>query len=316
MQIARYKFIDNKIVESEEVVATEDWDKKADLVIIRYDNANEISDYLNKLSLPEDYIEHIIHRENDVVPKSEGKYFVEHFPVSQEDNIYKSDFITLLISEKLIVAIIPDHLNILQKNILSSRLLKYFANLRYYILYELISDVLTVTVSNVACVRKRLHKIEKEMITNPQNLTAEEVMDMRNDIAQFADIVEDQDISFDLLQHLFINKQDMGDSERVKQVISGYERLNKTIGRLEEKAESLRLHFMLVQQEQSTRKINVLTIIQAIFVPLTFIVGVYGMNFVNMPELQWHWGYFAIWGVFIAIVITLLYYFKKHGWFK
>ena len=316
MKIARYKFIDNKIVESEEVVATEDWDKKADLVIIRYDNAAEISDYLNKLNLPEDYIEHIIRRENDVVPKSEGRYFVEHFPVSQEDNIYKSDFITLFVSEKLIVVIIPDHLNILQKDILSSRLLKYFANLRYYILYKLISDVLTVTVSNIATVRKRLHKIEKEMITNPQNLTAEEVMDMRNDIAQFADIVEDQDISFDLLQHLFINKQDIGDIERVKQVISGYERLNKTIGRLEEKAESLRLHFMLVQQEQSTRKINVLTIIQAIFVPLAFIVGVYGMNFVYMPELQWHWGYFAIWGVFIAIVITLLYYFKKHGWFK
>jgi len=140
-------------------------------------------------------------------------------------------------------------------------------------------------------------------------------MDMRNDIAQFADIVEDQDISFDLLQHLFINKQDIADIERVKQVISGYERLNKTISRLEEKAESLRLHFMLVQQEQSTRKINVLTIIQAIFVPLTFLAGVYGMNFVNMPELQWPWAYFAVWGIFIALAAALLIYFKKHGWF-
>jgi magnesium transporter len=215
----------------------------------------------------------------------------------------------------LIVTILPEKIDILKNNSTSSRLSEYFSDLRYFILYKLISDVLTVTISNVALVRKRLHATEKELIINPHNLTAEEVMDMRNDIAQFADIVEDQDVSFNLLQNLFINKQDIADIERVKQVISGYERLNRTITRLEEKAESLRLHFMLVQQEQSTRKINVLTIIQAIFVPLTFLAGVYGMNFVNMPELQWPWAYFAVWGIFIALAAALLIYFKKHGWF-
>lgn len=57
-----------------------------------------------------------------------------------------------------------------------------------------------------------------------------------------------------------------------------------------------------------------LTIITTIFVPLTFIAGVYGMNFDNMPELHETWGYYAVWGVMIAIVIGLIIYFRKKRW--
>jgi len=59
---------------------------------------------------------------------------------------------------------------------------------------------------------------------------------------------------------------------------------------------------------------KVLTIIATIFIPLTFIVGVYGMNFVYMPELKWHWGYPTIWGVMIAIAGGLLWFFKRKKW--
>jgi magnesium transporter len=59
---------------------------------------------------------------------------------------------------------------------------------------------------------------------------------------------------------------------------------------------------------------KVLTIMASIFIPLTFIVGVYGMNFEYIPELQYRNGYFYVWGVMIAIFIGLLFYFKKKGW--
>ena len=49
---------------------------------------------------------------------------------------------------------------------------------------------------------------------------------------------------------------------------------------------------------------KVLTIIATIFMPLTFLAGVYGMNFKYMPELEWRWGYFALWGVMIVIAIS------------
>jgi magnesium transporter len=57
-----------------------------------------------------------------------------------------------------------------------------------------------------------------------------------------------------------------------------------------------------------------LTIIATIFIPLTFLVGVYGMNFQHMPELQWKYGYFLIWGIMIATAGLLLLYFRRKGW--
>ena len=59
---------------------------------------------------------------------------------------------------------------------------------------------------------------------------------------------------------------------------------------------------------------KVLTIFAAIFIPLTFIAGVYGMNFKYMPELGWRWGYLLVWGVMGAVVLVMVGYFKKNKW--
>lgn len=60
---------------------------------------------------------------------------------------------------------------------------------------------------------------------------------------------------------------------------------------------------------------RLLTVFSVIFIPLTFIVGVYGMNFDNLPELHWKYGYFLIWGVMLLIVAGMVWYFKKRKWF-
>jgi len=59
---------------------------------------------------------------------------------------------------------------------------------------------------------------------------------------------------------------------------------------------------------------KVLTIIATIFMPLTFIAGIYGMNFKYMPELEWRWGYPAIWFVVVLIGVSMLIYFKRKKW--
>ncbi|MGB5244317.1 MAG: CorA family divalent cation transporter [Lutimonas sp.] len=102
---------------------------------------------------------------------------------------------------------------------------------------------------------------------------------------------------------------------QTNKLLKGFEPREKAMLRLEKKAKSLRLHYILLQQEKATRKINVLTIIQAIFVPLTFIAGVYGMNFVIMPELEWPLGYLMVWILFVAMATGLLVYFYRKGWF-
>ncbi len=59
---------------------------------------------------------------------------------------------------------------------------------------------------------------------------------------------------------------------------------------------------------------KVLTIISTLFIPVTFIVGVYGMNFDYMPELRSPYGYAATWLVMLTIMISLLYYFRRKKW--
>jgi len=58
----------------------------------------------------------------------------------------------------------------------------------------------------------------------------------------------------------------------------------------------------------------VLTIISTLFIPLTFIVGIYGMNFHFMPELQWRWSYPILWGIMLSVVVGMLYYFRRKKW--
>ncbi len=59
---------------------------------------------------------------------------------------------------------------------------------------------------------------------------------------------------------------------------------------------------------------KVLTIIATIFIPLTFLVGVYGMNFQYMPELHWRWGYPVLWLIMITTMVTMLAFFRRKRW--
>jgi magnesium transporter len=59
---------------------------------------------------------------------------------------------------------------------------------------------------------------------------------------------------------------------------------------------------------------KVLTIIATLFMPLTFIAGIYGMNFKNMPELEWQWGYFIVLVLMVIITAIMFICFKKRKW--
>lgn len=69
-----------------------------------------------------------------------------------------------------------------------------------------------------------------------------------------------------------------------------------------------------IQNSRLNDVLRILTIISTIFIPLTFIVGVYGMNFEHFPELQWRYGYATVWGVMIALAISMVGYFRYKRW--
>ncbi|HDP26186.1 MAG TPA: magnesium/cobalt transporter CorA [Deltaproteobacteria bacterium] len=60
---------------------------------------------------------------------------------------------------------------------------------------------------------------------------------------------------------------------------------------------------------------KVLTIFASIFIPLTFIAGIYGMNFAYMPELEWRWSYPLLWGIMITLGVSMVIYFRNRKWF-
>ena len=73
--------------------------------------------------------------------------------------------------------------------------------------------------------------------------------------------------------------------------------------------------YFSAQNHKLNEIMKTLTVVSAIFIPLTFIVGVYGMNFKFMPELEYEYGYYTIIAVMFLIVFGMLYYFKRRHWF-
>lgn len=72
--------------------------------------------------------------------------------------------------------------------------------------------------------------------------------------------------------------------------------------------------YMSSMSNRTNEIMKFLTLVGTIFMPLTFIVGVYGMNFKFMPETEWHYGYFMIWGVMLVIATVMAIYFKRKRW--
>lgn len=77
------------------------------------------------------------------------------------------------------------------------------------------------------------------------------------------------------------------------------------------------LNFHLSLSQNRTNDImRTLTLITVFFIPLTFVVGIYGMNFHFMPELSWKWGYTGVWGLMLASTAAIYFWIRRKGWFE
>ena len=161
---------------------------------------------------------------------------------------------------------------------------------------EVIDDLEDEILSDVdGDTKSKIHHLKREMLTLRRSVTP-----LREAINRFAKT--DSDFVQETTQ-LFL--RDLYD--HTVQVMDAIETYRDTLTGLQD----------LYLSEISFKMNNVmqvLTIIATIFIPLTFLAGIYGMNFKYMPELEWENGYFVFWGLMIVIALSLLYFFKKKNW--
>ncbi|HRY99829.1 MAG TPA: CorA family divalent cation transporter, partial [Bacteroidales bacterium] len=95
--------------------------------------------------------------------------------------------------------------------------------------------------------------------------------------------------------------------DHLRQAVEEYRALSESIPML------LELHHTHVSNRMNA-VMKTLTVVASIFIPLTFLVGVYGMNFTHMPELGYPWAYPALWALMLVIALGMLWYMRKRKW--
>ncbi len=123
----------------------------------------------------------------------------------------------------------------------------------------------------------------------------------------------------DLLYRMLESKRFLIESDKKVYFQDVYDHLIK-LGQMIETNRSItaeiRDNYISLNSYHMNSIMKTLTVITTIFMPLTFIAGIYGMNFANMPELSWKYGYFLVLGVMAATGIGMFLWFRKKGWFK
>jgi len=184
-----------------------------------------------------------------------------------------------------------------------------------YIMYVIINEILSSYGKLIINYREEIEDLAKNLDKKNIELDPEVLLKSKSHLSDFSRVFEKLyfTLNFPPTKHKLGKESpyQVYFADLMKILETMKMALNKTENRLN----SLHDHYLLLLQEKSNKRINFLTIIQAIFVPLTLLAGIYGMNFKNMPELEWQYGYFASLGLMGIISLVFLRYFYKHGWF-
>lgn len=190
-----------------------------------------------------------------------------------------------------------------------------------YLAYALIDAVVDHYFNVIEHIADEIADMEDELLENPDDQILQQIHKVRREIIYFRKSVwplRDAINSVTRDDYKFITDdtkiflRDVYD--HMIQVIDNIENYRDMI---------LGMHDLYMSQvsNKMNEVMKVLTMIATIFIPLTFIAGIYGMNFnpeaspYNMPELNWFWGYPASLALMAAISVVMIFYFKRKGWF-
>lgn len=182
--------------------------------------------------------------------------------------------------------------------------------------YQILDKIVDQYFPAVYEIEDKLDRIDSNLDNKSSHKLLDDVFQIRGDLLKLRRIVTSMR---DLLYRI-LNSERLPSFKEHKLYFSDiHDHLLKLTDMIESNREitsDLRDSYLSMNSNWMNKNMMVLTVITTIFIPLNFVAGIYGMNFENMPELNWKYGYFIVLGVMIGIGISMFLWFKRKGWFN
>ena len=185
-----------------------------------------------------------------------------------------------------------------------------------FLLHQILDQVVDYYSPVLDDFDERIDRLEDDIfnLRQPNNKILSEIMELKRSVLRLRRIsVKQMDILY---------RMSRGEFPLITEVIRPFYRdVYDHLVRVVDLSESYRdlisgslEAYLSVVSNRLNEIMKVLTIFSAIMLPLTFIAGVYGMNFENMPELHSRYGYYAVWIIMLVVAIAMLLFFRRRGW--
>jgi magnesium transporter len=183
-----------------------------------------------------------------------------------------------------------------------------------YLAYALLDSIVDGYFPVLEKYGERIQQIEDEVINKPSQKTLEKIYQLRRELLQLRRFIWPQR---DAINSLIRDGNELISDDVRVYLRDCYDHKVQVMDMVEtyrELASGLMDVYLSVVSNKMNEIMKLLTIVSSIFVPLTFVAGVYGMNFEHMPELKWYWSYPIFWIFIISFGLGLFFLFKSKGW--
>ncbi len=186
----------------------------------------------------------------------------------------------------------------------------------YRVFYEVLDKVVDNYFPIVYEIEDELSEVEDNPNGETMDVLLDQLFDLRHQLLTLRHTINPvRDLFYRMLNSHHLE----GIRERREYFADIYDHLVKLaemVASNREITNDIRDNYLSMTSHQTNQVMKVLTIITSIFAPLTFIAGIYGMNFANMPELNWQYGYFIVLGAMAVMAVLMFVWFKRKGWFS
>ena len=163
---------------------------------------------------------------------------------------------------------------------------------------------------------QKVQQFDERLDRKPTSVSADELLDIKQAISDLVRVSEEQEECFGALATVDTQALDFSSLVgNIKLLTTMSASVNRRADRLETRIGDLRNRYQMAQQERGNHRLTVLTVISAVFLPLSLLAGIWGMNFEHMPELSLPHAYFFALGTMALVAVGMIWFLYKRGWF-